>query len=128
MQSASHVEELPRSRHALQIVFATVFELDSGSDNKILDGARGQELTGARESSNSLPDHHCHPRHIELSELDLTGVATGAKLQVQPRGPIANGLCARVALPGPSKVSRVPSSVVLTNRPPNRSTSCSTMA
>jgi hypothetical protein len=78
-----HCENLPLSRHALQLVPAPFFEHEPGSDDEILDRARDEDLARASQGGHPSPDVHSHSCNRVSDELALAGVHTYSELDAE---------------------------------------------
>ena len=75
-RSACHCEQLPCSRHTLELVFPSVSEPDSGSSHKIDDGSRNEDLSRSRNCLYPLGQVDGNARHVLATSFDLADVKT----------------------------------------------------
>ena len=60
---------------------AAVLEDDPRAGHQIFDGARGENLTGTRETSDARADVDGNPSDVVAHSLALSGVDAGSDLQ-----------------------------------------------
>ena len=120
-------EEPPRSRYALEVVFAAVLEREAGTSDQISDGAGDEDLIGFSCGGDTSGDMNGETGEVVAAHVALTGVK--AHPDVDP-----HVVCGFGDLPGaanrargPSKVATNPSPVVLISLPRKRR-SCSRTA
>src|SRR5262249_9579579 len=81
--SAPDGEQLPDAGHALQLVFASVLELQSRASDKVNDCARNEDDTRTRGCHHTRRDVDSDARDVVAAEPDLSSVQTQTDLQAE---------------------------------------------
>src|SRR5207244_6376186 len=82
--------ELPWVGDPFECVFAEIAEGYARASGEILDGARDDDLVGGRQSANARRHVHGDAGDVVASLLDLPGVETGAALETDLAGGVAD--------------------------------------
>ena len=72
--------KLPIIGHALENVYAEIFELDAGARHNILDGARDDDVVGTSKTRYPRCDVHCNAPDVLPRNFNFAGVYTCANL------------------------------------------------
>jgi hypothetical protein len=117
-----HREQLPVALDALQRPRSAIVQDNLGANDQVTHGPGDKDFVGLGGRHHPGGDMHGHPAHIAVASLDLTDMQPGANLHVDAVQLVSKVDGAVDSRPGPSKVARIPSPVVLTRRPPACST------
>src|SRR5439155_23692783 len=88
---SAHGEEVPFARDALQLVGATVLEVESGPGHKITDRTRREHLPGPGLILHPRADHGGDAAELPGDPLALAGVEPRADLDPQRTDRVASG-------------------------------------
>src|SRR6185312_6241675 len=86
--------QLPIVGDAFECVHAAVYEADSGTDDQVLHGPRGEKLVGSREVADASCDDDAEAGDVVSAQLHLSGVEPGPDIEAQRLGPRSDLLCA----------------------------------
>src|SRR5258708_1594620 len=81
---------MPRLANPLQLAHAAVGELEPGSGDEILDGARGQDLAGLGERANASRQVDRDAAYVLADQLDLAAVQSDADVEADRPGRVCD--------------------------------------
>src|SRR5262249_39612811 len=70
--------QLPIIRNPLECVQASVDEADSGTDDQVFDGSRGEELVCSRKVADTSRNHDAEACDVVSAQLHLSSVEPGS--------------------------------------------------
>jgi hypothetical protein len=73
-------EQLPSTRHALEVVHAALGEADSGAEHKVFDRPRDEHLACLRGVTDARRDMNGDPGEVIANQLAFAGVKTSSYL------------------------------------------------
>ena len=76
-----HRVKLPGAGHSFERVLTAVLERNAGSDDEILDRARGQYDARRGNRRDPCADDNCEPSRLAIDDLAFTGVHTGPRFE-----------------------------------------------
>src|SRR5437016_11105048 len=81
--SASDCKETPCLRNTLELVFASILELEPRAADEILHRARNEHLAGSRHRRDTCADRDRDPRDLAVAHLALAGVESCSDLDLE---------------------------------------------
>ncbi len=82
--------EVPGSRHALQLVFTSVYEPDTGSGDQVDHGPRHENLRAICQRGDARADVDSDASDVVPDAHDLSGVQPDANVDTETMKPVAN--------------------------------------
>src|SRR5262245_6964947 len=84
--------EMPSAGNALQLVLASIVELEPRTGDEILHRARHEDLVGLGERGDTLADVHRHASDVVAAKLELARVQSHTDVDPEAAGRSDNGV------------------------------------